>query len=69
MKAAKQPAMFSPRYKRYTAWSVVVWCRLTRHKGQGWSHSATVSRCVGCGDIVHYEATEAETPGPHSAGR
>lgn len=41
-------SIFSPRYKRYAAWPVVLWCRLRGHAGQpSWGGT---NRCLQCGD-------------------
>lgn len=41
-------SIFSPRYKRYAAWPVVLWCRLRGHFGQpSWGGT---NRCLRCGD-------------------
>lgn len=40
--------LFRPRYKKYAAWPVVIWCRLTGHRNQPrWD---TIRRCLRCGD-------------------
>jgi len=45
-------SLFAPRYKRYAAWPVVIWCRLRGHSpGRFWS--GTTGRCVDCGDVVY----------------
>ena len=44
--------LFAPRYKRYAAWPVVIWCRLRRHTNGGYFWSGDRARCVNCGDYV-----------------
>jgi hypothetical protein len=44
-------SILAPRYRRYAAWPVVIWCRLRGHSsGRFWS--GTLGRCVECGDRV-----------------
>jgi hypothetical protein len=45
-------SILAPRYKRYAAWPIVIWCRLRRHAETGRFWSGTQSRCVECGDRI-----------------
>lgn len=51
-------SFFAPRYKKYAAWPVVIWCRVRRHHGQAWWHTPTHFRCIRCGDLrmIRYSA-------------